>query len=308
MAALVKRPLFGVVVVVLVVLTGALLRGWLVPAHRGDLAPEAYGFRLRLPWRAKGEVTVFFPTPEGGLQVAVRRAVSEPTPLAALRELAAGPAPESGLAPALPAGLSVDSVTLDGTAVSVSVSGWDPAHDDPSVEPALGAMTRTLGGLPGGLTTLALTTPSGHRLGPTAIEPPAGGVIYLWRGLPVPTPAALPTGTDRPAAAVTAVLTQPAPAGADPMPPGVRLLGIQVKGDTAKVSLDLSPGNVQELIAGRWQFAPYAMALVHTLTELESIRRVQFDFPNLPPEARRQCRTPLGVPLVRPDAERPRGR
>ncbi len=304
----IRRPVLVVGVTLLVIVAGALLRGWLVPADRGDLAPEAYGWRLRLPWAPKAQVRVAYPAADGSLWVEVRRNVSEATPLAALRELAAGPAPDSGLAPALPEGMRIESVEVDGSAAVVTVAGWDPQPGDRAESAVLSAMSRTLAGqFPVG--QLTLKTPSGRTIGPAPITDPfAGGkVSYLWQGLPVPVAAALPAGAERPAAAVKTLLTTPAPPGADSLPPGVSLLGVAVSGDTAKVSLGLSPGNVQELIAGRWQFAPYAMAVVHTLTEIPGIRRVQFDFPDLPAEARRQCRTPLGVPLVRPDAEASRG-
>lgn len=264
---------------------GALLRGWLVPASRGDLAPEAYGWRLRWPWAPKAEVTVFFPTPDGAALAAVRRTVPEATPLAALRELAAGPSPGSGLGSALPPGLVIESVSVvDGVAtVRVSEAVLDEA--------ALAVMARTLSGY-------ATSMTDGRRSVP--VPGVVSQVTYLWRGLPVPVAADV---AGDPGRAVARLLEGPAPAGIDPLPAGVGLGGVEVKGDLARVSLKLSPGVTAELAAGRWQFAPYAMSIVYTLTDLPGIRRVQFEFPDLPAEARRNCRTPLGVPLVRPDAE-----
>jgi hypothetical protein len=225
--------------------------------------------------------------------------VEAATPLAALRELAAGPAPESGLAPVLPAGLVVDAVSVESGAATVRVSG--PAPESAVVASAMG---RTLSGQ-FRVTALRLEYAGGPSVGPVAVSDSFSGgrVTYLWRGLPVPVAATLPDGPDRPAAALRRLLAGPAAPGVDELPAGVRLLSVQVKGDLARVSLGLSPDLTTELVAGRWQFAPHAMAVVYTLTDLPGIRRVQFDFPNLPPEARRNCKTPLGVPLVRPDAE-----
>ena len=277
-----------------VLVGGALLRGWLVPASRSDLAPEAYGWRLRWPWAPGAAVTVYFPTPEGAL-VAVRRTVPEATPLAALQELAAGPAPGSGLLAALPDGLVVEDVAVDNGVATVKVSGLEPGRE------AVALMARALTGQ---ATTVRLVEAGGggRVLGQAEVPATGGGqVTYLWRGQPVPVPA--PEVAGDPAAAVRRLLAGPPPPGVDALPEGIRLLGVSVEGDLARVSLGLAPAVTEELTAGRWQFAPQAMALVYTLTDQPTIRRVQFDFPELPAAARRNCRTPLGVPLVRPDAE-----
>jgi hypothetical protein len=298
-----KRAIWAGLAVILVLVSGALLRGWLVPASRGDLAPEAYHWRLDWPWSPKAEVAVAFPLPHNApgapdVWTIVRRQVPQATPLAALQELAAGPAPESGLQPVAPPRARVMQATAgaDGV-VTAQVEGWEP---DPL---ALEAMARTVG------TAVKAVDPSGRPLGAAPAPVAAGGTVtYLWRGMAVPVPATLPDGPDRPAAAVKRLLAGAPPEGVDPMPEGVTLAGVELKGDVAKVSLNLSEGVTQELVAGRWQFAPHAMAIVYTLTDLPGIRRVQFDFPNLPPEARRNCRTPLGVPLQRPDAESARAK
>jgi spore germination protein GerM len=280
----------GVVLgVIAVLLGGALLRGWLVDTSRGDMAPEASGWRLRWPWTPQAEVTVFFPTPEGA-QVSVRRTVAEATPLAALRELAAGPVPDSGLVPALPPGLVVEEVAVDGGIATVRVSGGEVGPE------AAALMARSLASV----TAVRVVMAEGRALDPVAVPPSSPQVTYLWRGRPVPVAAAAaadPTG------AVRRLLEGPPPPGVDPMPFGLTLLGVSVDGDLAKVSLGIAPGVVEELVAGRWQFAPQAMAMVYTLTDQPGVRRVQFEFPDLPAAARRNCRTPLGVPLVRPDAE-----
>jgi spore germination protein GerM len=289
------RKVLAALGVVAVLLGGALLRGWLVPAGRGDLAPEAYNWRLRLPWAPRAAVTLFFPTPDGAALVAVRRTVAEATPLVVLQELAAGPSPESGLGPALPPGVLVDTVAVADGVATVHASGATLGDGD------LAAMARTLAGQ---ATALRVVLASGQTLGPVevpAAPTPGGQVTYLWRGLPVP--AAAPAVAGDPSGAVRRLLEGMPPAGIEAMPGDVRLAGLDVRGDTARVSLELSPGVIAELTAGRWQFAPHAMAIVYTLTDQPGIRRVQFDFPNLPPEARRNCKTPLGVPLVRPDPE-----
>lgn len=277
--------------VVAVLLGAGLLRGWLVPASRGDLAPEAYGWRLRWPWAPRAEVTVFFPTTDGAPFVAVARAVDEATPLTALKELAAGPAPGSGLGPALPSGLIIQSVDVEGGTATVRVAGAVPD------EGALAVMARTL---QGHATAMSVIFDDGSAVGPIPV-PVGDEVTYLWRGLPVPVAADGVAGD--PARAVARLLDGPAPTGADALPGGISLAGVRVKGDLATVSLTLSPGVTEELTAGRWEFAAHAMAIVYTLTDQPGIRRVQFDFPDLPEAARRNCRTPLGVPLVRPDAE-----
>lgn len=298
-----RRAVWGLITAVVITLGGALLRTWLVPAQRGDLAPEAYNWRLRLPWSPREQVTLAFPTPDGNLWVSVRRSVPKATPLVVLRELAAGPPPGSGLVPALPAGAVVAGVTVNDAVATIHMSGWEPAPEDPAVAETLTTMARTLAGqFP--LTGLRAATASGRSLGSVPVpDTPSGHVTYLWQGRPVPVAASLPDGPDRPAEAVRRLLAGPAPVGVEGKPEGISLLSVQVRGDLARVALDLSPANTQALTAGRWLFAPHAMAMVYTLTDLPGIRRVQFDFPSLPPAARRQCRTPLGVPLVRPEPE-----
>lgn len=300
-----RRVVVRLLAVGLVILVGALLRGWLVPAHRGDLSPEAYGWRLRLPWANKATVTVYFPIPEGDAWVAVRRVVPAGTPLAVVREVVAGPAPDSELGRPLPASARVGRVDVADGVATVQIDGWEPNPASAEAALALEAMARSL---QGSASAVKVVTGAGRTLGPVAALAPRAVVTYLWRGLPVPLAVDLPSGPDRIAAAVRRLLTGPAPVGIDAMPDGVSLVGVQVKGDLARVSLSLTPGLIAELTAGRWQFAPHAMAMVYTLTNQPAIRRVQFDFLNLPPEARRNCRTPLGVPLVRPEAEQARAK
>jgi len=278
-----RRLALRVLAVGALILLGTLLRGWLVPAHRGDLSPEAYGWRLRLPWAAKAVVTVYFPVPDGDAWAAMRRVVPEATPQAALRELAAGPAPESGLGLVLPATARFGRVDVANGVAVVQVDGWEPSAVE-AVQP-LEAMARALQAWAG---SVKVVTTTGRVLGASAPTGPRAAVTYLWRGLPVPLPVDLPDGSALPAAAVDRLLKGPAPAGVDAMPGGVSLLEVQIKGDLAKVALGLTPALTQELTAGRWQFAPYAMAIVYTLTDQPAIRRVQFDFPNLPPAARRR--------------------
>lgn len=290
---------------VAVLLIGALLRGWLVPASQGGLSPEAYGWRLRLPWAAREEVVIAFPVEGGKVWGTVRRAVPEATPLAAVRELVAGPVPGSGLQPIFTPGARVTGVAIANGVARVTIEGWDPPAHDPSIPRALRAVARALAGH---AKEAEIEIPS-ETLGPVMVPEAAGDqVSYLWRGAPVRVPAELPAGEGRAEAAVQRLFAGPVPDGVEGMPSGIGLLGVEVKGDLAKVSLSLSPALTQELVAGRWQFAPYAMSMLYTLTDQPGIKRVQFEIPNLPAEAKRNCRTPLGRPMVRPDAEKSRAK
>lgn len=308
-----KTSVKGLLAVLAVLTAGALLRGWLIPAYRGDLAPEAHAWRLRLPWMPSAEVTLAFPTPDDRLWVTVRRRVPEATPLVALRELAAGPAPGSGLARALPEGMAIGQVSITGDTAEIHLAETGPVPDgidgtggSPQARRMLSALSRTLGES-FSVGSIRVLSSDGKFIAGTSTAGEAtvlgSRVFYLWQGRPVPVSVDLPDNSERPAAAVRRLLAGPAPSGAQEAPPGVTILDVRVDGDLAKVYLGLAPPLVSELTAGRWLFAPHAMAIVYTLTDLPGIKRVQFEFPNLPPEARRQCRTPLGVPLVRPDPE-----
>lgn len=291
-----RWPLLALVLL----LAGGLLRGVAVPAGRADVAPAGRFGQIRWPWAPAATVTVWFPDDTGRHLVPVARRVAAATVRAALAELAAGPVPGRGLAPALPAGtaLTAAAAAPDGHA------GADLAGGAALTELQREALVRTLGALPGA--TAVRVTHNGQVLfsGPPPVPAPGDlTVYYLHRGLPLPVTRPAPAGTDPYVAAVNAVLHGAPPPDVDWLPAGVELESLAVKGGTAHVRLRFSPALAARVEAGAWNFAPYYMALVYTLTEFPEIKKAQFDFTGLTAVALKQCRTPLAVPLLRPEPE-----
>lgn len=289
---------------VVLLLTGALLRGVAVPAGRADVSPAGQFGTLRWPWAPAAAVRVWFPDESGRYLIPVDRRVPLATPAAALAELAAGPAPGRGLAPALPPGTAA-SVQVQGAHATIALTG------DPPGPLQQEALLRTAAGWPG-MARVTVTANGRPLLADRPLVPAAGPnnllVYYLYRGNPLPVARPAPAGADRYAAAVAEVLQGPPPAGVDWLPAGVSLESLAVAGGTARVRLHFSPDLVARVEAGAWNFAPYYMAVVYTLTEFPDIKKVQFEFAGLTAAALRQCRTPLAVPLLRPEPEPGRGR
>ncbi|HYF90618.1 MAG TPA: GerMN domain-containing protein [Symbiobacteriaceae bacterium] len=264
------------------------------------LAILAAGFGLRsLAGRIQGEVvTLYFPDLEQSRLVGVARAVTRATPEATVAELVAGPAPDTPLLPALPAGARVEVTGEDGN-LTLTV---DPVPGPLARE----ALARSVLGLPSVRSVIV----AGRRWTADEVRPAPGEslVYYPDRGLPaaVPTPLPATDGVDGMRAAVTAFLTNPPPSGLAGPPAGITLADLTVKGDVAHVRLSLSPDLTRTLTAGGWNFSPYYMSVIYTLTEFPGIRRVQFEFTGLTAVALQQCRTPLSVPLPRPAPERRR--
>lgn len=256
------------------------------------------GLRALATSPPRAVVVVYFQDPEGRYLVPVARSVQAATPAAALAELLAGPAPGSPLAPTLAPGTRVDLAGDGGEWTANPVP--DPGR--------LGreAIARSLLSVPG----VGAVAVAGRRWTAADLAPAPGEVLvyYPYRGVPVPVRRTIParTGLQAMQAALAAFLTQLPPPGLDGPPPGISLVDLSVEGDVARVRLGFSPELARAMAAGAWNFSPYAMSVIYTLTEFPGIRRVQFDFPGLTAAALRQCRTPLSVPLPRPDPERGR--
>lgn len=285
-------------------LAGALLRGLAVPAGAADLAPAARFGRLHWP-RSAAAVRVWFPDATGRFLIPVWRAVASASPAAALAELAAGPAPGQGLLPTLPAGSRARVQVGEAGHATVDLTGGQPP-----LPLQREALIRTVAGAPG-VGQVSIRHDGVTLAEQVAVQPPASDqvtVYYLYRGLPLPVARGVQPGEEPMASAARAVLGEPPPAGVNWLPGGVEMESLRVKGSTAHVRLRFSPELGARVEAGEWNFAPYYMALVYTLTEFPGIERVQLEFQGLTAAALRQCRTPLAVPLVRPEPEPARGR
>lgn len=256
------------------------------------------GLRLLVHRPPAAVLTVYYPDLEGRRLVGVARAVKSATAETAVAELLAGPAPDSPLAPALPGG----------TRVTLSPSGAETAATADPMPGALGheAIARTLLSLPG----VEAVITGGRRWTPADVQPGPGQVqvYYPYRGVPVPVIRNVPAtrGVDGMRGAVTGLLTDAPPQGLYGPPPGVSLADLAVKGEVAHVRLALSPDLARTLAAGGWDFSPYYMSVIYTLTEFPGIHRVHFEFTGLSAAALQQCRTPLSVPLSRPAPEKGR--
>lgn len=241
-------------------------------------------------------VVAYFPDAEGRYLIPVTRSVRESTPGAALSELLAGPNQESPLAPVLAPGVRAELAQQGGE--------WTVTAETDLAPLAREAIARTILSVPA---VQAVTV--GDRRWTSADFSPAGGqalIFYPYRGMPVPVLRALPAGSsdaNAMEAALNAYLSGPPPPGLLGPPSGVGLAGVSVKGDVAHVRLNFSPELTAAVLAGAWNFSPYYLSVIYTLTEFPGIRRVQFDFPGMTAAALRQCRTPLSVPLPRPDPE-----
>ncbi len=296
--------------VAVLVVAGALLRGVAIPTGRTDVAPAGQFGKIRWPWAPTAAVTVWFPDDSGHYLLPVARAVPEATAAAAVAEWAAGPVPGRGLVPALPTGMTVTGVQVDGDRAEVALASAGAALNELQTE----ALTLTLGSVPG-VQQLTVTQDGRELLRDRpvgAAAAPAGGdqvrVYYLYRGQPLPVSRPLQPGASPQTAAVEQVLHGTPPEGVDWLPAGVDLDALELKGNTAHVRLRFSPALAARVEAGEWNFAPYYMAVVYTLTDFPEITKVQFAFTGLTAAALKQCRTPLAVPLLRPEPERARGR
>lgn len=282
-----------VLITVALLFLGATLKGLAVDGSRADLTPEARLGQLSWPPWQSAVVTVYFPEAETGRLTPVARQVSAATPEAALAELAAGPVPGRRLVPALPDGVSLALVHLDaadGGRAEIAAAGG------PLPRRSLEAIAQTLG-----------VRQVEVRGGPVyRREVTVNRLYFVDRGLPVPVD--LPGPQLSPRAAAEALLLTPGPDGVLGMPPGISLDAFEVKGATAFVRLRFSPELTALVESGLWNFTPYYMGLVYTLTEFPEIRQVRFEVADLSPLARKQCRTPLAVPLRRPTPEAARTR
>ncbi|HEY3365552.1 MAG TPA: GerMN domain-containing protein [Symbiobacteriaceae bacterium] len=258
------------------------------------------GFALRsLAGRVQsGAVTLYFPDLAESRLVGVARAIRPATPTAAVAELVAGPSPGTPLKPALSAAARV---TVSGERGELTVT-----VEPPPSPLAQEALARTLLGLP----SVRAVTMAGRRWTVEAVSPAAGEalVYYPYRGLPVGVPMRLAqtAGVDGMRAAISAFLTKSPPLGLSAPPNGVTLADLTVRDDVALVRFTFSPDLARTVAAGGWNFSPYYMSVIYTLTEFPGIRRVQFEFTGLSAAALQQCRTPLAVPLPRPSPERRR--
>ncbi len=272
------------VAALIVLVAGALLKSIAVPAGRADVTPEARVGRFAWPWGARAVVTVYFPQEETGYLIPVDRAVEAATPEAALAELAAGPAEGRGLEPAIPPGVKLRGVTVEGERAVVMAEGG------PLPEHTLRAIAYSLG-------------VSRVRTGDqeVAVETAGTRLYYVSRGQPFPV--VLPDRTLTPRQAIEALLTEPPPEGLPWVPPGVSVDALEVRRGVAYLRLRFTP-ELQKLVeSGVWNFSSYYMGVVYTLTEFEGIEKVRFEFAGLSPLALKQCRTPLAVPLTRPGPE-----
>lgn len=273
-----------VVLTVLLLLAGALLRSIAAPAGRAGLAPEAQTGRFSWPWGARAAVTVYFPAGESDHLIPVARKVASPSPEAALAELLAGPAPGQPLRPAVPAGVRLVGVRVDEGRALVDLEGG------PVTDLGLRAMAMTLG-------VEQLQTRTGQAV---RVDPSGTQLFYMHRGLILPVRV---SESLAPREALEQLLTRPAPEGVAWLPPGIGVDQFTVKGSTAYVRLRFSP-ELQTLVeSGLWNFAPYYLGVVYTLTEFPEIDRVRFEFAGLSPLALKQCRTPLSVALQRLEPE-----
>ncbi|MFZ5827489.1 MAG: GerMN domain-containing protein [Bacillota bacterium] len=268
--------------VLVILLAGAMLKALAVPAGRADLGPEAQTGRLGFP--TGGEVvTLFFPEAESGALITVQRAVRKASPEVALAELLAGPDPKQPLRPVVPDGVKVTGSRIEDGRVILQVEGGDlPDASKRAIALSLGVHHVEVG-------DKALHVVDGPRL------------YYMHRGMP--RPLILAGAKVQPKHAVEALLSRKAPDGVAWIPPGVTLDAFAVKKSTAYVRLRFSP-ELQTLVeSGAWNFAPYYMGLVYTLTDYPEIEQVRFEFTGLSQVALKQCRTPLSVPLRRPVPE-----
>lgn len=277
---------YGWFLIVLVMLAaGSVLKGLAVPDGRADLAPEAQSGRFAWP-RLGGEVvTVYFPEPQSGHLFPVARRVAAASPRAALEELFAGPAPGRQLAPAVPPGVRLTDVRVTGSAAEVAVEGG------PLPSPALTAIARTLG-----VERLRVNGKDEVR-----VEQAGTRLYFMQRGMPLPV--LLPGQQLSPRESLERLLTMAPPAGVPWLPSGISLDALEVSKGTARVRLRFAPALQSLVESGAWNFAPYYMGVVYTLTEFPEIERVRFEFAGLSPLALKQCRTPLSVALQRPAPE-----
>lgn len=257
------------------------------------------GLRMLATAPPRTLVTVYFTETEQRFLVPVTRAVGEATPAVALAELLAGPLNGTSLAPAVATATRIDLAQADGRVVVTASPEPGPMGQE--------AIARTLLSLPG----VHSVSVSGRLWTETAALAPEGlrPVYYPYGAIPVPVwrpLAAEGSGVEAMRAALLAFLHDPPPPGLHAPPPGVQLADLVVKGDVAHVQLEFSPEIARAITAGAWNFAPYYLSVIYTLTEFPGIRRVQFDFPGLTAVALAQCRTPLSIPLPRPEPERGR--
>lgn len=305
------------------VFLGGVLKGVAVPSGSAATDPAAHFGALRWSFGRRAAVQVYFPDRSGQWLIPVARSVREATPAAALAELAAGPAPGGGLAPALPPDWRVAAVSLQGDTAHVALATGGTGAPAPGtavegapagVSDVAAALAATLRAAAPQVNHVALTVDGRTDGRFPAANPLNGGrapdageeavtLYYLLGGRPLPVPAGLPAGPDLPRRTLEHLLAAPAPGGVPWIPPGVSLEGFAVRRGVAHVRLRLSPDLASLVEAGVWNFAPYYMGVVYTLTQFPDIRKVQFEFAGLTALALRQCRTPLSVPLVRPGPE-----
>ncbi|HEY3365179.1 MAG TPA: GerMN domain-containing protein [Symbiobacteriaceae bacterium] len=274
------------------------LRRWLTLSLILAVLVVGLGLRLLVNRPPGAVLTIYYPDREGRRLVGVARAVKAATAETAVAELLAGPAPGGPLAAALPAS---SRVVLSGPATDLVVA-VTPSAAPPGEE----ALARTLLGLTG----MQSVTVSGRRWTAADVAPGTGQtlVYYPYRGVPVPVIRSLPAtqGVQGMQAAVADFLTDAPPQGLYGPPPGISLVDLTVKGDAAHVRFALAPDLARTLAAGGWNFSPYYMSVIYTLTEFPGIHRVQFEFTGLSAAALQQCRTPLSIPLSRPEPEKGR--
>lgn len=282
---------YGWILAALVILlAGSALKGLAVQDGRADLAAESQRGRLTWPRFGGGVVTVWFPEPQSGHLIPVERRVSDASPRTALAELFAGPAPGRPLAPVVPAGVRLNGVQVSGGVAEVEVEGG------PLSPTAQLAVARTLG-----VERLRINGGEEFRA-----EPPGTPLYFMHRGMPLPV--LLPTQSLTPRQSLERLLGMAPPEGVAWLPSGISLDLFEVSKGTAHVRLRFTP-TLQTLVeSGAWNFSPYFMGVVYTLTEFPEIDRVRFEFAGLSPLALKQCRTPLAVPLQRPAPEQGRAR
>ncbi|MBI4456296.1 MAG: GerMN domain-containing protein [Acidobacteria bacterium] len=263
-----------------------------------------------LPLRT-ATVTLYFTDAEGRYLVPVSRFIKASSNIerVALEELIRGPERGSVLAPSVPREQTLRSVAVRSGIAYVELGGYQVG------DMAKKAMIHTLTDLPGIRQVMlswddketegALSRPrcinaEKHQASTGSDNTRPVILYFLSQGNLVPVTRKVGVTEDLPLAALQEFLNGPLPDGGLTGPPsGIQLLNLHVANGVAHVRLRFDEQLQSLMERGVWNFYPYHSAVIYTLTEFPQIRRVQFDFVGLTPEAVAGCQTP-SIPLARP--------